>query len=54
MAISVATARFFPLDLVFFAAASGFLGIFVSNLGFFIYYLQGFFFRVRNFKKHLP
>ena len=33
--ISVATAGFFPLDLGFLVS-SGFLGIFVSNLGFFI------------------
>jgi len=32
---SVATAGFFPLDLGFLVS-SGFLGIFVSNLGFFI------------------
>jgi len=31
---SVATAGFFPLDLGFLVS-SGFLGIFVSNLGFF-------------------
>jgi len=39
---SVATAGFFPLDLGFSGSShsSGFLGIFVSNLGFFIYYLS--------------
>ena len=35
LAVSVATAGFFPLDLGFLVS-SGFLGIFVSNLGFFI------------------
>ena len=50
--ISVATAGFFPLDLGFLVS-SGFLGIFVSNLGFFHLLHTRIFFRVGNSTRSL-